>query len=177
MDALLVENGDGGELVKKANDLAVIYGFQNMVYLALFGGNVKQSTPIQRIETEQDSSWWCNNLLMQEDPSIQFNSETERALNTIPLTSSGRVLIQQAVENDLAFMKDFATVVVNVTLLGLDKIALGIRLIEPDNLQKQDFIFIWSATRQELMAAEEYTVTFSPLTERFFDLFFDIFFF
>ena len=154
MDLELVEQGDGGELVKTTNDLSVIFGFENMVYLALFGGNVEASTPVQRIVTEQAFDWWANNLLMQGDSSIQFNSETERALNTIPLTSSGRVLIQQAVENDLTFMKEFAVVNVGVSIVQTDKVQISVSLTNPENLQKQDFIFIWDATNRELIERE-----------------------
>ncbi len=171
-DLEIIEEGNGGELVKKTGDLSWISGFQNMIYLAMFGGNVRASTPTQRIATEEAFDWWANNLLAPGDPSIQFNSETERALNSIPLSSSGRTSIQQAIENDLAFMEDFATVIVNTSIVGPDKLAMGIRVIQPDNLQKQDFIFIWNATRQELMSAEEFSVVFSPANT--FDFTFDI---
>lgn len=176
MDLQIVENGDGGELIKKANDLSVINGFQNMIYLGMFGGNVRQSTPAISISTEQNFDYWGNNLLDPGDDSVQFNSQTERALNTIPLTSSGRVLIQQAVENDLKSMQEFATVVITVSIVATDKLAIGVRLIQPDNLEKQDFIFIWNSTKQELMADDEFTVVFSPMTDRIFDFSFDVFF-
>lgn len=176
MDLELEENGDGGELIKKANDLSVINGFQNMIYLGMFGGNVKQSTPTLRIPTEQNFDYWGNSLLDPGDDSVQFNSQTERALNSVPLTSSGRVLIQQAVENDLKFMQEFATVVITVSIVATDKLAIGVRLIQPDNLEKQDFIYIWNATNQELMDSEQFTVVFSPMTDRIFDFSFDIFF-
>jgi hypothetical protein len=176
MDLELEENGDGGELIKKANDLSVINGFQNMMYLGMFGGNVNQSTPSSRISTEQNFDYWGNSLLDPGDDSVQFNSQTERALKSIPLTSAGRVLIQQAVQNDLKFMEEFATVVIAVTIEATDKLAIGVRLIQPDNLEKQDFIFIWNSTRQELMSSEEFTVVFSPLTTGFFDFSFDVFF-
>lgn len=150
MDLEIIENGDGGELVKNTNDLSVIFGFENMVYLALFGGNVEASTPSSRLATEQAFDFWANNLLDPQDTSIQFNSETERTLNEVSLTSSGRVIIQRAVEDDLAFMKDFATVKVNVSLVGLDSVQISVTILQPDNLQKQEIIFIWNATDQEL---------------------------
>jgi hypothetical protein len=174
MDVKVIESGNGGELVKLAKDLAVINGFQNMVYLALFGGNVRASTPITRLATEQAFDWWANNLFMPQDSSIQFNSDTERTLNTTALNSSGRKLIQQAVEKDLAFMKDFATVIIVVSLLSDDKVAIGVRLVQPDNLQKQDFIFIWSATKQELLDDTMFTVTYNPNSNKIFDFSFSI---
>jgi hypothetical protein len=173
MDLKLIEEGNGGELVKTASDLAVINGFQNMPYLAMFGGNTKASTPTKRLATEQAFDWWGNSF-DPGDSGIQFNSETERALNNNALTSAGRILIQQAVEADLAFMKDFATVVVAVTIEGVDKIAMGIRIVQPDNIQKQDFIFIWSATKKELLSEDSFTITFSSASTGIFDFSFDI---
>jgi hypothetical protein len=174
MDLELIEKGDGGELIQTPNDLSIIDGFENMVYLAMFGGNVKQSTPKTRLSTDQDFSWWGNNLLDPGDESLQFNSETERALNTVPLTSSGRNQLQKAVDTDLAFMKDFATVIVNVLILDSDKVVLGVRLIQPDKLQKQDFIYIWDATKKELLDRELFGIV-STSTD-FFDFTFDVFF-
>lgn len=151
MDLEVIENGDGGDLIKNLNDMSVIYGLENFVYLALFGGNVEMDTPTSRIATQQAFDFWGNSLLMPNDSSIQFNSKTERALNTIALSSSGRKLIEQAVKDDLQFMSDFANVQVNVSITGVDQVEIKVKLQQPNNLQKQEFIFIWDATKQELI--------------------------
>lgn len=176
MDLELVLTGDGGDLVKTSKDLSVIYGFENMPLLALFGGNVEMSTPNPRIATEQDFSFWGNNLLMPQDFGIQFNSQTEKMLNSVALNSSGRALIQQAVQNDLAFMSDFAIVKVSVTIIATDSVAIGIQLTQPDNLQQQDFVYIWNATKRELLAKEFTILTTSTIRVRYFDVSFDLFF-
>lgn len=150
MDLLLVEEGDGGDLVKTRNDLQVIEGLQNMAYLAMFGGNVAASSTNKRLATEQDFSWWGNLLTFPNNQDLQFNSETERALMNTPLTSSGRTIIEQAVKTDLKFMKDFCRVSLAVSIVATDKIVIGIRLQQPDNLQERQFIYIWDATRSEL---------------------------
>jgi len=150
MDLQIVETGNGGDLVKKTKDLLTIEGFQNMPYLAMFGGNVREDTPTRRIATQQNFDWWGNGLLMPNDQSLQFNSQTERALNTIALTSSGRALIEQAVAADLKFMKAFAQVAVAVSIVATDKLVIGVRLQKPDNLEQRDFIYIWDATLKEL---------------------------
>lgn len=174
MDLQLVETGDGGDLVKNVKDLKVIYGFQNMIYLGLMGGNLAQSTPILRDATEQAFDFWGNNLFMQGDSSIQFNSETERALNTTPLTSAGRVLIQLAVQNDLEFMRDFADVKVTVQIVSDDVLIIGIRIQQLDNLQIQDFVIIWDATKKELTEAEILTTTKKGVSIKYFDYTFDV---
>ncbi len=176
MDLEVIETGDGGDLIKYRNDLSVIFGFQNMPYLAMFGGNVQASTPTTRLATEEDLSWWGNNLLMPQDPGIQFNSQTERLLKNVALTSSGRVLIQQAVESDLTFMKDFAEVSVTVTIISTDSVLIGIRLKQPNNLQQQDFIYIWNATNQEFIRKSFEVLTPNVDRVRYFDDYFDAFF-
>jgi hypothetical protein len=153
MDLKVIESGNGGELVKGRKDLEVISGLGNMVYLALFGGNVKTSTPSKRLISEQAFDWWGNSLLFPNDPNLQFNSLTERTLNNVALTSSGRLRIEQAVLKDLAFMKDFAEVTATVSIPELDKVIISVRLQEPDNLQEQEFTFIWDASNDELITA------------------------
>lgn len=176
MDLEVIETGDGGDIVKKPKDFSVIFGFENMPYLGMFGGNQEQSTPLTRLPTEQDFSFWGNNLLHPGDPSVQFNSETQRALNEVPLTSFGRPLIQQAVQKDLAFMQDFANVSVEVIIPATDTVIIGIRLQQPDNLQTQDYVYIWSATKQELLKKDFETITPNVIRVKYFDLFFDLFF-
>ena len=151
MDIAIKETGNGLDIIKTSKDLLVIFGFQNMPYLALFGGNVASSTPIKRLASEEAFDWWGNSLLMGNEPAIQFNSLTERALRETPLTSSGRVQIQQAIKSDLAFMKPFARVGIAVAIVATDKLILGIRIIQPDNLEQREFIFMWDAARGELL--------------------------
>lgn len=151
MDLQLRETGNGGDFIKKPKDLSIIYGFQNMVYLALFGGNVLASTPVRRIESEQAFDYWGNTLLWKDDPSVQFNSETERTLNNVAINSSGRITIEEAVKKDLQFMRSFATVEVNVSLLGLDKIQIDVSLVKPDNIQRVEYKYIWDSTVSELI--------------------------
>lgn len=154
MDLEIIETGNGGDLVKKPKDVSVVEGFENMIYLALFGGNVEASTPTERIESEQAFDFWGNTLLMGTDAKIQFNSLTERTLGQVALNSSGRMLIEQAVKKDLSFMADFAVVKVVVKIISVDRIAIGVQITQPDNLQRKEFIYIWDATQAELLARE-----------------------
>lgn len=163
MDLKIVETYDGGDVVKTTKDLKIIYGLSNMPYLALFGGCVEASTPTERIASEQNFDWWGNDLLMRDNRGLQFNSETERALKNIPLTSAGRQLIEQAVIRDLQHMKELARIGVSVVIIATDVVRIGIRVEEPDNLEQRDFIFIWDATRGELVEdLPSRTISFNP---------------
>jgi len=150
MDLKVIETGNGGDLVKNPKDLEVIFGFQNMPYLAMFGGNPGFSTPTQRPENSQAFDWWGNSLLLNETPDLQFNSLTEETLENVALNSSGAALIEQSISRDLKFMEEFANVSVSVNIESDDKLMIGIFLQEPDNEQNKAFIFIWDATEAEL---------------------------
>lgn len=153
MDIQLIETGNGGDFVKTSKDLSIIFGFQNMIYLGLFGGNVEASSPTFRVESEQAFDFWGNSLVFKDNKSLQFNSETERILNNVALNSSGRLRIEDAVKKDLEFMSEFANVVVSVSLLGLDKVEISILVVKPDNVQDVSFIYIWDSTNRELIDA------------------------
>lgn len=171
MDLELIEQGDGGELIKNSNDLSVIYGFENEVYIALFGGNLAEDTTQKRNPLELDLSFWGNNLLHPNDKSVQFNSKTERALNTIPLTSAGRALIQQAVSDDLVYLKEIGNVTVNVSITGVDRLEIDVKLQQPAT-SAQNFTYVWDATKQELIARINNNISL-PIVSRSFDGSFD----
>lgn len=147
IDIKTIESYDGGELLLSGNAITPAYGFINMPYIALFGGNVEASTPSQRVATEQNFDWWGNAFL---PPKIQYNSLTERTLNTVALNSSGRILIEQAVKRDLKFMEAFADVKVAVSIVGVDRVNINIKLTEYANQQVKEFVFLWDGTLKDL---------------------------
>lgn len=143
MDLKVIETGNGGDLTKNGSDLAMVFSFENMPYLALFGGNVEAVTPQKRLESEQAFDFWGNSLLFTNDTSIQFNSLTEKTLQITPLTSSGRLIIENAIKSDLEFMAPFAEVTVTTQIISTDRIDILIGLKEPGNLTEKRFIYIW----------------------------------
>ena len=144
-DCLILETLNGGDLNKVGNDLALAYGWENMPYLAMFGGNPKQSTPSVRVDGEQNFDWWGNGY--ESDGAVQINSETERVLSQVSLNSNGRILIEQAVNRDLEFMKAFANVTVAVSIISDDRVQIDISIQELMNLQNNLFRYIWDNTQ------------------------------
>lgn len=157
MDLKLIETGNGGDIVQKGDIIQLINGFQNMPYLALFGGNIEQSTPKTRKEGEQVFDWWGNSLLFPNNLETQFNSLTEKTLMNVSLTSAGRIKIQNAVLEDLKFMKAFAKINVDVSIIGVDKVKIFIQIQQPNNIESDEFIYIWDATLFELTTDETAT--------------------
>lgn len=111
-DLLIKETGNGGDLVLKGNDLAMVSGAENMPYLSMFGG----------------ANWWANDLLLGDDIDLQFNSESEAAINEISLNSSGRVALENAIQRDLASLKknSNSALVVSVSFVSSERISIEI---------------------------------------------------
>lgn len=176
MDIKLKEVGQGGEIIKTPTDVSLVFGFENMPYLAMFGGNLESTTPVKRdLKNDQASDWWGNSLLMEGDESIQFNSLTEKMLNNVSLTSSGRVRIEGAMKKDLEFMREFALIKVSVTIIAPDKIIMAVRMQKPENSQLKDFAYIWDATNKGLIDWEAVIsgAVPAPVDEGIFDFSFD----
>lgn len=133
-DLAIVETGNGGDLQQVGNDLGVVNSIENMPYLGMFGGNEEASTT--DVPVANDQSFWGNDLLMKSDPSIQFNSAVERAINNVSLTSQGRAVLEAAIENDLSFLSDLAKITVTVTFVGIDRINVNIRMAIDDTSVK-----------------------------------------
>jgi hypothetical protein len=149
-DIRLFENYDGGDFILKGNDVEFVGGFQNMPYLGMFGGNIESNTQGAKV-TEQTFDFWGNFMLNPTNQNVWFNSDTERTLNTISLSSSTRLLIEQQVKKDLKFMEQFSTVNISVSIIGVDRIRIYIQIIEPNTNQVTEFSYIWDVTQNELI--------------------------
>ena len=97
IDILITELGSGGEIIVRNNDAVGITGYENQLYLAMFGG----------------ASWWGNGLLVTGD--AQFQSQTEQALLNNPLTSTGLIAIDTAISNDLDYLSNITGTTVSFT--------------------------------------------------------------
>jgi phage gp46-like protein len=155
MDIAVIETGNGGDIQLSGNDLLVQGGIGNMPYLGMFGGNLGFPTK-EKLITEHAFDWWGNNLLMPQSSSTQFSSLFEKKLLDVALTSAGRIQLEQAIKQDLKFMEEFAVVTVAVSIIGVDRIHIHIKLQQPNNLNGRvadvyrEFIYIWDATARSL---------------------------
>lgn len=152
-DLELKSTGDGGELTLQSNDIKMIDGLQNMPYLATFGGNPEQSTAGAKPDGEQAFDFWANNLLMEQDKPIQFNSTLERRLKEVTINSSGRIQLERVIKADLSFMEEFAVITVAVAIVAPTRIEITIQIDQPDNLESNELVYIWDSTKEELTQA------------------------
>jgi phage gp46-like protein len=145
-DIFIFESFNGGELELVNDDLKVSQGLHNQVYLALFGGNVEESTTENLNELDERSDFWGNEYLTPEN---QFNSEFEKALNQVALNSSGISKLESAAKKDLQYLSEIANIAIAGSLIGFNKFQLIVELQEP-NSQSVKVKFIWDGTRKEL---------------------------
>ena len=148
-DLLIYETGDGGDLKVLNNDLALTTSLYNQVYLCLFGGNVEASTKGNELENEKRFDWWANYLL-----DLNFNSETERTINTVTLNPSGRLKILQAVKNDLKPIDLVANYTVEVILENVNRFKILINLTEKLNKQEKIIQILWDISKDEVILSE-----------------------
>jgi hypothetical protein len=122
MDLVLIETGNGGDLVLQGNDLAIATGYENIPYLSMFGG----------------ADWWGNEFL---DPAQQFNSLTESALKQYALNSAGRVEIEKAINADLEYI---AANVPGTKVSVVTTIVSDNRLSIVITIDGQTFSYLWN---------------------------------
>jgi hypothetical protein len=73
---------------------------------------------------------------------------TEKTLSSVAMTSSSIEKIKRAVIEDLNFMSQFANISVSVSIIGVDRYIIYIRIERPMNLESQEFTYIWNAFTQ-----------------------------
>lgn len=150
-DINLHESGSGGEFSIVSNDLLFGESLYNQVYLALFGGNVEANTIGNELISEQRFDWWGNPLFFSEVQSKQFNSNTERALQTVVLNSSGRLTIIQAVNTDLEYLTRLLNYTIDVSFPKENHILIEVKFRKKDNLEDKVLQLLYNNAKDELI--------------------------
>jgi len=146
-DIMMYENGSGGELSLKNDDLESINGLTNQVYLALFGGNIQQSTSenLESLDIRED--YWGNEYLEEE---LQYNSLFEKTIRTVTLNTNGLSILKDAAEQDLNYLKKYADISMEISIKKLNFVELIVTLIEPDDISTK-IKLLWDGTKNELI--------------------------
>lgn len=128
MDLRMLDTGNGGDLIRLGEDLATTSGLETAVYLSLFGG----------------ADWWANALT--DDRQERYQSRTEQTLREVALNSAGRIRIEQAVLEDLAWCNDIpgSKPAVAVAIAGPDRATITI------TIAGQQFGLQWSPIDEQL---------------------------
>lgn len=150
-DILIYETGSGGEMDIQNNDLAFAETLYQQAYIALFGGNVESNTKTNVLFSEERFDYWANSLLWQDDTVKQFNSNTERVLNTTALNSSGRLTILRAVEQDLDYMRAIVNLSIEVELPETDKVRIIVTFTGKTNQQDKVLQLVYDNAKNEII--------------------------
>lgn len=124
-DPLLKLEENGGDLVFTGGDVEISNGLESAVVLSLFGGN-EQDDATQATEQLQ---YWGN--LLTDDTDEWLRSRTQAALRGLPANTASLLVLKDAVENDLDWMKgdivtDFS---VSVELTSVRRVAITVDMI------------------------------------------------
>ena len=147
-DLLIYETGNGGDLALLGEDISTTSNITNLVYLALFGGNVEENTTEETILQLTREDWWGNELF-----NLDFNSNTERTLQNVTLNSAGIRKIEDAVKKDLLFLNEIGTTEVNVSLISHTKVRIFVKFIQK-NEKQININYIYSSEKIEIIERE-----------------------
>lgn len=150
-DIQLFESGSGGDFAILNNDLMMGESLYQQIYLALFGGNIEQSTKSSYLSTEDRFDYWGNALVWKEIKTKQFNSETERVIRNVALNSSGRLSILQAVSSDLDYLKAVVEISVEVSIVSVSRISITVTFKEKTGQQDKVLQMVYDNAKNEII--------------------------
>jgi phage gp46-like protein len=150
-DINLHESGNGGEMAIVSNDLLMGESLFQQVYLALFGGNIEAITRGDELITEERFDYWANPLFFSEIPSKQFNSITEKTINSVALNSQGRLSIINAINEDLSYLTELLNYSIDVQIFEVNKIRIIINFTPKNNQQSRVLQLVYDNAKNELI--------------------------
>lgn len=124
--------------------VAEVTSIFNMPLLAMFGGNVEQSEPLFRVSGERVKSWWGNSYGLNE------NSNTERFLRDMVLSTSTPERLKKVILQDLKFLTDYFDITVNVTIPQANRIQITIFISDKITGKTEEMVYLWDALIKDL---------------------------
>lgn len=137
-DVLLFQTDDDGDINVTGGIVELSGGLQTTAYLSLFGGNEDDEGG-----SDTALTWWAN--LDELEPSRQYRSETQNALQALVAIPANLRRVEDAANRDLAWMIDqkvASSISVVATMPGLNKIKLTIDI---DGDLTLEFVENWKA--------------------------------
>jgi hypothetical protein len=145
----LFEDGNGGQLVLRNNEIVQTASLATLAYLLMFGGNVEAETEKENAVGELKFDWWGNDPNKPSDTWI--NSRTERILRGIEVSSSSRYKIEEAVKYDVRSLEQYGEVSVEVSFVSMSRVKIVITIAEPSVKNDQSLTLVWEASRNEII--------------------------
>lgn len=118
--------------------------FINMIILGIFGGNVEANEPTSRRSGDVIDSYWGNSHGNKE------NSNTERLLRSMTLSSSSSKVIENSIRNDLKYLEAALIIQdVRVWIETRDRINIEIYIARNKNDKTLRVNFVWGEDNDE----------------------------
>ena len=153
IDYVLYETFDGGSkfFYNKKKDIQTTRSLFTYVYALILGGNVEASTTGAEQPREKRSDFWGNSAFYQNSPEKWLNSSFEKAINTIELSTVGRVKLEQSLNDDLKRLKIYGNLNATVFISGPNRIIANIALEDVGV-----FTLVWQANlNEEILKTED----------------------
>lgn len=95
-DVLIYSTEDGGEINIDSGVIEMTTGFESMVYLLLFGGNIGDDGT----KATEKKQWW-GNLIEENNPERKLHSRFQNLLYGLPSTPANLKRLKAAADQDL----------------------------------------------------------------------------
>lgn len=136
-DVLLFHTSDGGDVEIAEGRVALTDTLEVAIYLALFGGNERDSGS----DGDKPLEWWGNKI--ETVPARRYRSEFQYVLATVPVTPSTLPRFRDAAERDLSFLVAESLVtasIVSARIVAPKRLALRV-IAEANGAVVGDFNF------------------------------------
>ena len=144
-DVTLFQTNDGGNIVVTDGITEMSSCFATAAYLSLFGGNEDDDGSSKNI-----NNWWGN--LDENDPALQYRSETQNLLQSLVATTGNLQRIEDAVSRDLAWFinkKIASSITIQITMPAINTIDIFISIIADGVESNFNFTENWKACLDE----------------------------
>ncbi len=160
MEIRVKENLDGGDFVLIEvedetglfHDLQLDGGLETPIYLSHFGGNVKANTTGNEEPGILREDWY-GNAFVSEDPDRRANSDLERALIELPISSGNLLKYEDAAEDDLAWLINngiAASVASEAVITAPESVKVTDTVEQPEN--DTDTVAVWEFEKERARA-------------------------
>lgn len=157
MDIKLSENFDGGDFTLKQIedetgtffDLELDGGLETPIYLSHFSGNVEANTTGNEQPGVIRRDWWGNKFV-ENDINRRANSNLERSLIELPITTGNLLKYEDAAELDLEWLVEngIAKTVESVaSILAPEIVQITDTVEEPE--KDTDTIAVWEFEKEK----------------------------
>jgi phage gp46-like protein len=124
-DVLMLQTPDGGEINLQNGQTVMSEGLETSSFLSCFGGNKLDSG----LDADNPKQWWGN--LGETDPAVQYRSQLQHLLATLPLTPANLARFEDAATSDLAWLTVSVadSVAVQATMPALNTVQIDVAIV------------------------------------------------